>query len=118
MPSYVWLVPVLPIVGLLLILLATWRSPRLSGFAAIVTIGAACLLSVLALVGAVGQPASGPPVAVVTSFPWLVAGPVTLSLGAIFDPLAAVMLVVVTFVSLLVQVYSQGYMDGDPGYSR
>jgi NADH-quinone oxidoreductase subunit L len=34
------------------------------------------------------------------------------------DPLAAVMLVVVTSVSLLVQLYSMGYMQGDPGYSR
>src|SRR5438105_8856722 len=106
MPSYVWLVPAFPIVGLLLILVATWRTPRLSGYVAVLTIGAACLLSVLALVSAVGRSASETPAPVVTSFPWLVAGPVTMSLGAIFDPLAAVMLVVVTFVSLLVQVYS------------
>jgi len=34
------------------------------------------------------------------------------------DGLSAIMLVVVTGVSLVVQVYSQGYMDGDTGYSR
>jgi NADH-quinone oxidoreductase subunit L len=34
------------------------------------------------------------------------------------DSLTALMLVVVTTVSLLVQIYSQGYMAGDPGYSR
>jgi len=34
------------------------------------------------------------------------------------DSLTAVMLIVVTVVSLMVQIYSQGYMDGDPGYHR
>ena len=34
------------------------------------------------------------------------------------DPLTAVMIVVVSFVSLLVQIYSQGYMQGDSGYHR
>ena len=34
------------------------------------------------------------------------------------DSLTALMLVVVTSVSMLVQIYSQGYMQGDPGYSR
>jgi proton-translocating NADH-quinone oxidoreductase chain L len=34
------------------------------------------------------------------------------------DALTALMLVVVTTVSMLVQIYSQGYMQGDPGYSR
>ena len=34
------------------------------------------------------------------------------------DTLTAIMLVVVTGVSLLVHLYSTGYMDGDPGYSR
>ncbi len=34
------------------------------------------------------------------------------------DSLTAMMLVVVTTVSMLVQIYSQGYMQGDPGYSR
>ena len=34
------------------------------------------------------------------------------------DSLTAVMLVVVCTVSLMVQIYSQGYMHGDPGYHR
>ena len=38
--------------------------------------------------------------------------------GLRIDGLSAIMLVVVTSVSLLVQIYSQGYMDGDAGYSR
>ena len=46
------------------------------------------------------------------------AGPLNVELGVGIDGLTAVMLVVVTGVSLLVQVYSTGYMDGDHGYRR
>jgi NADH-quinone oxidoreductase subunit L len=50
--------------------------------------------------------------------PWLNVGEATVALGLLVDPLTAVMLVVVTGVSLLIQVYSQGYMRGDPSYCR
>jgi len=43
---------------------------------------------------------------------------VTIQIGLIMDSLTAVMLIVVTVVSLMVQIYSQGYMHGDPGYHR
>ena len=117
MPSYIWLIPTLPVVGLLLILIVTFRRPRISGYLGILAIGAALVLSLAALstlLGA-GEAGRGP---FVSTFEWYRAGTATFDLGFIFDPLAAAMLVVVTFVSLLVHIYSQGYMDGDPGYSR
>ena len=49
---------------------------------------------------------------------WLEAGGATIEIGLLVDPLTAIMLVVVTSVSLLVQVYSLGYMRGDPGFCR
>jgi len=50
---------------------------------------------------------------------WVVIeGSVTIHLGLIMDSLTAVMLLVVIIVSLMVQIYSQGYMHGDPGYHR
>jgi len=39
-------------------------------------------------------------------------------MGFLIDPLTAIMLIVVTSISLAVHVYSAGYMHGDPGYSR
>ena len=39
-------------------------------------------------------------------------------IGFLIDSLSAIMMVVVTFVSLLVHVYTIGYMHGDPGYQR
>jgi len=52
------------------------------------------------------------------SHSWLTVGNLEIGLGIIMDPLTAVMVVIVSGVSLLVQLYSQGYMRGDPGYSR
>ena len=49
---------------------------------------------------------------------WLSIGNFDLNLGIVLDGLTAVMLLVVTSVSLLVQVYSTAYMAGDGGYAR
>ena len=47
---------------------------------------------------------------------WFHAGELELFWGIVVDPLAVVMLGLVTFVALLVQVYSLGYMHGDPRF--
>jgi len=49
---------------------------------------------------------------------WLEVGGATIDFGLLIGPLTAVMLVVVTGVSFLVQIYSLGYMKGDPSFSR
>jgi len=49
---------------------------------------------------------------------WFLSSSFKLSMGVMVDHLAAVMLIVVTTVSLLVQIYTHGYMREDPGYSR
>ena len=49
---------------------------------------------------------------------WLEVGGATIDFGLLIDPLTSIMLVVVTGVSLLVQVYSLGYMKGDASFSR
>ena len=51
-------------------------------------------------------------------YTWLTIGGMELRFGLMVDSLTAIMLVVVTGVSLMVQVYSHGYMKGDPGYVR
>ena len=53
-----------------------------------------------------------------TAHQWLIVAEFDLRVGIFMDALTAVMLIVVTGVSLLVQVYSMGYMKGDPGYAR
>src|SRR5713226_6283505 len=44
--------------------------------------------------------------------------PLTISFGLLFDPLSAIMLMIVTGVGFLIHVYSAGYMEDDPGFWR
>ena len=53
-----------------------------------------------------------------TVYTWGVSGGVAFDVGFLIDQLTAVMMVVVTFVSLMVHIYTIGYMADDPGYSR
>ena len=53
-----------------------------------------------------------------TVYTWLVSDGVSMDVGFLIDRLSALMMVVVTFVSLMVHIYTIGYMDEDPGYQR
>lgn len=49
---------------------------------------------------------------------WLIAEGINLPFGYLLDPLSLTMLTIVAVIAFLVQVYSYGYMSGDPGFSR
>src|SRR6266702_2949001 len=51
-------------------------------------------------------------------YTWLVSGGTRFEIGFLIDRLSALMMVVVSFVSLMVHVYTVGYMADDPGYQR
>ena len=53
-----------------------------------------------------------------TVYTWLVSDGITFEVGFLIDNLTAMMMVVVTFVSLMVHIYTIGYMKDDPGYQR
>lgn len=53
-----------------------------------------------------------------TIYTWMQLGELSLEVGFLVDPLTAMMMVVVTFVSLMVHIYTIGYMAEDEGYSR
>jgi NADH-quinone oxidoreductase subunit L len=81
----------------------------------ILGVGISCVLSFVVLYQILfnGQaPFNGP------VYTWLVSDGVTMDVGFLIDRLSAMMMVVVTFVSLMVHVYTIGYMDDDPGYQR
>jgi NADH-quinone oxidoreductase subunit L len=54
----------------------------------------------------------------ITVYKWLTSGGATFQVGFLVDRLTALMMVVVTFVSLMVHIYTIGYMADDPGYKR
>ncbi len=51
-------------------------------------------------------------------YTWLVSDGIKFEVGFLIDQLTALMMVVVTFVSLMVHIYTIGYMRDDPGYQR
>ena len=51
-------------------------------------------------------------------YTWMESGGLKLEIGFLIDPLTVLMMLVVTFVSLMVHVYTIGYMAEDPGYQR
>ncbi len=51
-------------------------------------------------------------------YSWIISGEFKVTIGFLIDQLTAIMLIVVTSVSLLVHIYSAGYMHGDAGYYR
>ncbi len=114
-----WLILLLPILSLIIIacILRPFfnHRPKLGGYVTIGAIGIACALSFWVLAEVIGTPGHK---LEIPNIPWVIIGDLTISVGLIVDSLTAVMLIVVTIVSLMVQIYSQGYMDGDPGYHR
>jgi NADH-quinone oxidoreductase subunit L len=54
----------------------------------------------------------------VNLYTWLESGGITFRVGFLVDELTATMMVVVTFVSWMVHIYTVGYMHDDPGYQR
>ncbi len=53
-----------------------------------------------------------------TVYTWMTVGGLNLEVGFLIDSLTTMMMLVVTFVSLMVHVYTIGYMKDDPGYQR
>ncbi len=51
-------------------------------------------------------------------YTWMTAGDLSFHVGFLIDPLTVTMMLVVTFVSLMVHIYTVGYMHDDPGYQR
>jgi len=92
----------------------TWNA-RYSGYLTIAAILVSFLFSLWALDSAIA--ADGARIGF-GSHEWLTIESLRIDIGITLDGLTAIMLVVVTGVSLLVQFYSQEYMRGDVGYSR
>lgn len=53
-----------------------------------------------------------------TIYEWMVVGGIKMEVGFLIDSITAMMMCVVTFVSLMVHIYTIGYMHDDDGYNR
>ena len=113
----VWLIIALPIISFLvngvLVRAFIGSNSRFAGYITIGAIGASFVLSSISLVTVM----SDGPLDFETHH-WVFIGGMNLSFGLMLDQLSAIMLLVVSGISLLVQIYGQAYMDGDKSYTR
>ena len=113
MLKLIWLVPVLPLVGVLVNgIFGHWIRNR-AHLLALGTTGLSFLIALGIFVQAWGGATLNWDV-----YTWVAAGSFQASVGFLVDPLSAVMMMVVTFVGFLIHIYSVGYMHGDAGYAR
>ena len=120
MPSeLIWLTFLLPVFSFVIISFFirpfVKKESKVAGYITITAIGVSFILSLWTLSAVMREPSHE---LTVPNISWLAIGNLNIHLGVMVDSLTAVMLVVVTLVSLMVQIYSQGYMHGDPGYHR
>ncbi len=115
----VWAIFLLPVASFAIIalLVKPFVKPdsRISGYILIGALSLAVALACWTLMSVMNTPEHVLPVPDMT---WVVIGSTSIHVGLLIDQLSALMLVVVTIVSLMVQIYSQGYMHGDAGYHR
>jgi len=108
----IFLLPLFSLVFISLVLRPFYNDrPKLSGYLIIACLTAALGLSIWVLAGSGHSE-------IESTVEWAVVGDFTINLGFLADDLTKIMLIVVTGVSLMVQIYSQGYMHGDTGYHR
>jgi len=107
------LATLLPFVAFVLIMIFTRAHPRLSAGLSIASIVASLTAAIFLLAGHWY-------LEIPTQYlgRWLVSGDITIPFGFLIDQTSLLMLTVVAAISLLVQVYSLGYMAGDAGFSR
>src|SRR5690349_18503630 len=113
--GFLALIPAAPFAAFLLIGIVTLRRRLLSAAIAITAIGVSFVCAVGAFLHQLNAAPGAPHVETIT---WLKTGTLDLSVGLLLDPLSAVMLVVVTTVAVMVQVYSLGYMAGEKSLGR
>ncbi|MGZ7065325.1 MAG: NADH-quinone oxidoreductase subunit L [Candidatus Aminicenantales bacterium] len=113
-----WLIPLIPALSALgLTLFGTKISRKWISMQACLAVLLSFVLSLAALIHLLRMPPGSPPLAK-TLLPWISSGSFSAPLAVLFDPLAAVMCLIVTGVGLLIHVYSVGYMAGDRSYAR
>jgi NADH-quinone oxidoreductase subunit L len=119
MVKYLWLIPALPLLAAAITALLKQPSRKAAASLAIGSMVGALILSCIAFGVAIS--ASDYSSHTVFNFPWFQFGLGDSSwvrLGWVLDPLTAVMLVMVSFVGLLIFIYSTGYMAHDENFTR
>jgi NADH-quinone oxidoreductase subunit L len=108
-----WLIPTLPLLAAGIGALLKQSQRRLAAAIAIISISLSFVLAVVAFTQQLLHPQR-----LFFNWEWMQFGSEWVKLGWMLDPLAAVMLVMVTFVGLLIFIYSVAYMQHDENFTR
>ena len=115
--THAYLIPLFPALAFLIIGPFTRQEKNLSATIAITMMSLAFAFSVFVALATVNYQITMNDPYVMKAL-WAQIGDVKLTMGVLIDPLAAMMLVIVTLVSLLVYIYSVSYMEHDEGMGR
>ncbi|MEN6615496.1 MAG: NADH-quinone oxidoreductase subunit L, partial [Syntrophorhabdus sp.] len=118
MLDILWLIPALPFMGFAILVLGAGRIPqKYSTLIGTGTVGISAIIATIVTVKFMVAPPVGS-VYVQKLWTWLHAGNFSADIALYLDPLSVVMVLVVTWVSFLILVYSIYFMAGDDGYGR
>ncbi len=112
-----WLIPFLPALAFVLIILVFRPLPKASSFIAITCIMIPLMLAICICIGVIQSGELYLEHPLKQTVTWFSMKGLEIQMGTQIDPTSAMMLFVVTLVAGFVQIYSVGYMRGDPGYS-
>jgi len=116
--SLIQLVPIFPLLGFLINGLFNKKLPeKIVGIIGSGSIFISFILSLWSFFILIGLPEHARSIHAAW-FSWITSGVFSVSFSFLYDPLSAVMMLVVSGVGFLIHVYSIGYMHGDGGYSR
>jgi len=113
-----WLIPAVPIVASGVIALLKQPKRKTAATLSIGSLGVSLLLALAAFAHVVNGWAHTAAVRETVNLTWIQVGRTNVDLGWVLDPLSAIMLVMVSFVGLLIFIYSTGYMAHDENYTR
>jgi len=116
--NLLWLIPALPILASGVIALLQQPRRKTSAALAIGALSLSLLLSLFAFAHVVNGWLHGIATREVVNLTWMQSGATNIDLGWILDPLSAAMILMVSFVGLLIFIYSVGYMEHDPNFTR
>jgi NADH-quinone oxidoreductase subunit L len=118
MTEIFWLIPFIPAASTLVLAIFGKKLPKkYVSFQACFAVFASFVIAVISAV-ALFQSAHGSYPWIKNLFSWIQAGSFQVNLSLMFDPLSAVMALVVSGVGFIIHVYSVGYMAKDEGYTR
>ncbi|MBQ8223671.1 MAG: NADH-quinone oxidoreductase subunit L [Bacteroidales bacterium] len=120
--EYTLLLLILPLFSFLVLgLLGNYMKPKVAGFIGTLSLVGITIVSYFTAYNyfAAGRNADGVfPTLIPYNWEWLPFGKLSIDMGVMLDPISVMMLVVISTISLMVHIYSLGYMKGETGFQR